>query len=132
MVDKAVGGRGLVIWSVFVVVDHWYMVTNSLMFIRSRQHFESTLHSQIKDFASETPQNVLGAAFVGLKWVIKEPSLLGLSKFQRLLVHASDSNLNDGLEVHPKQSPSVPVTTFNGVKPFHASRYIMILNRISE
>lgn len=65
MVDKAVGGRGLVIWSVFVVVDHWYMVTNSLMFIRSRQHFESTLHSQIKDFASETPQNVLGAAFVG-------------------------------------------------------------------
>lgn len=49
---------------------------------------------------------------------MKEPSLLGLNKFQRLLVHASDSNSNGGLEVDPKQSSSVPVTAFNGVEPF--------------
>nr|ACU24299.1 unknown [Glycine max] len=54
-----------------------------------------------------------------LKWVIKGTSLLGLSESKKLLVHASDSNLNGGLEVHPKQSSSVPVTTFNGVEPFH-------------
>ena len=51
--------------------------------------------------------------------MIKETSLLGLSESKKLLVHASDSNLNGGLEVHPKQSSSVPVTTFNGVEPFH-------------
>ncbi|BAT77796.1 hypothetical protein LR48_Vigan09g021400 [Vigna angularis] len=54
-----------------------------------------------------------------LKWVIREPPALGLNKFQRLLVHASDSSLNGGLEVHPNKSSSVPVSTFNGVEPFH-------------
>jgi len=55
----------------------------------------------------------------GLKWVIREPAALGLNKFQRLLVHASDSSLNGGLEVHPNKSSNVPVSTFNGVEPFH-------------
>ncbi|KAG5033910.1 hypothetical protein AAZX31_04G034400 [Glycine max] len=70
-------------------------------------------------FTNQRQRFRFGNASKCLKWVIKEPSLLGLSKFQRLLVHSSDSNLNGGLEVHPKQSSSVPVTTFNGAEPFH-------------
>ncbi|KAK7351679.1 hypothetical protein VNO77_11293 [Canavalia gladiata] len=54
-----------------------------------------------------------------LKWVIKEPSLFGLNKFQRLAIYASNSNLNGGLEVHPNQSSSAPVTGSNGVESFH-------------
>lgn len=50
--------------------------------------------------------------------MIKEPSLLGLNKFQRrTLTHASDSTVNGALEVHPNQSSSVFVN--NGVEPFH-------------
>ncbi|RDX80889.1 hypothetical protein CR513_38491, partial [Mucuna pruriens] len=84
------------------------LFTNLLTFIRSHEPLESMLHSD-KDSSSEKR----------FKWVIKEPSVLGLNKFQRLLSHASDSNLNGGLEVHPNQSSSVPVTAFNGVEPFH-------------
>ncbi|KAK7352365.1 hypothetical protein VNO80_17785 [Phaseolus coccineus] len=54
-----------------------------------------------------------------LKWVIREPPVLGLNKFQRLLVHASDSNLNGGLEVHSNKSSTVLCSTFNGEEPFH-------------
>ncbi|XP_057434893.1 uncharacterized protein LOC130727698 [Lotus japonicus] len=49
-----------------------------------------------------------------LKWVIKEPSLFGLSKFQRPIVHASESSVNGSLEVHPGESSSVPVVDVNG------------------
>jgi len=55
----------------------------------------------------------------GLKWVIREPPVLGLNKFQTLLVHASDSNLNGGLEVHSNKSSTVLGSTFNGEEPFH-------------
>jgi hypothetical protein len=51
--------------------------------------------------------------------VIKEPSFLGLNKFQRtVVIHASDSTVNGALEVKPNQSSSVVV---NGVEvePFH-------------
>jgi len=54
----------------------------------------------------------------GLKWVIREPPVLGLKKFQRLLVHASDSSLNGGLELHPSKNSTVPVSTFDGAEPF--------------
>lgn len=54
----------------------------------------------------------------GLKWGIKEPSLLGLNRFQRPIVHASDSTVNGALEAHPNQSSSVPVNGYNGVEPF--------------
>lgn len=64
------------------------------------------------------PSNKLIFLSSGLKWVIKEPSLLGLNKFQRLLIHASDSNVNGGLEVHSNQNSSVPVTGHNDVEPF--------------
>lgn len=54
--------------------------------------------------------------------MIKEPSFLGLKKFQRTitLTHASDSNVNGALEVELKQSSSVPVNGgYNGLEPFH-------------
>lgn len=51
-----------------------------------------------------------------LNGVIKEPSILGFNKFQRTLIHASDSTVNGALEVELKQSSSVPV---NGLEPFH-------------
>ncbi|KAK7310885.1 hypothetical protein RJT34_08667 [Clitoria ternatea] len=60
-----------------------------------------------------------GNASKCLKWVIKEPSLAGLKKSQRLITHASDSNLNGGLEVHQNKNSNVPVIEFNGVEPFH-------------
>ncbi|CAJ1973344.1 unnamed protein product [Sphenostylis stenocarpa] len=63
------------------------------------------------------PSNVVFV--LRLKWVIREPSVLGLNKFRRLHVHASDSNLNGGLEVNPNKSSSVPITTFDGAEPFH-------------
>lgn len=60
---------------------------------------------------------VLISAF---KQVIKEPSLLGLNKFQRTLIHASDSTVNGALEVELKQSSSVPVNVgYSGLEPFH-------------
>ncbi|GAU14338.1 hypothetical protein TSUD_308980 [Trifolium subterraneum] len=47
-----------------------------------------------------------------------DPSFLGFNKFQRTVIHASDSTVNDALEVKPNQSSSVVV---NGVEvePFH-------------
>ena len=73
----------------------------------------------------------------GLKWVTKGPSILGLNKFQRPLVHAFDSNVNGSLEVHPNQNSSVPVTTFNGVEPLRgksgsSSFYGMTYQSIEE
>ncbi|XP_061370694.1 uncharacterized protein LOC133313346 [Gastrolobium bilobum] len=59
-----------------------------------------------------------GNALKCLKWGIKEPSVLRLNKFQRPRIHASDSNVNGGLEVHTNQSSSVPVTGHNGMEPF--------------
>ena len=51
--------------------------------------------------------------------MIKEPSLLGLNKFQRTLVHASDSTVNGASEAELKQSSSVPVNGgYNGFEPF--------------
>ena len=48
----------------------------------------------------------------------KGPSILGLNIFQRPLIHASDSNLNGGLDVHPYRNSTVPVASYNGVEPF--------------
>ncbi|KAK7409996.1 hypothetical protein VNO78_00451 [Psophocarpus tetragonolobus] len=72
-------------------------------------------------FTNKTPRFRFRNASKCLKWVIKEPSPLVLNKFQSLIVRASDSNINGGLKVQPipNQISSVPVTTFNGVEPFH-------------
>ncbi|KAK7283333.1 hypothetical protein RIF29_12777 [Crotalaria pallida] len=62
-----------------------------------------------------------GNASKCLKWVvIREPSALRLNKFQRLVIHASDSNVNGGLVVRSDQSSSsVPVTTsYDEAEPF--------------
>ncbi|CAL0327039.1 unnamed protein product [Lupinus luteus] len=59
-----------------------------------------------------------GNASKCLKWLIKEPPLLGLNKFERCIIHASDSNVNGGLEVHSDQSSSVPVTRYGKEEPF--------------
>ncbi|KAL1366749.1 hypothetical protein HN51_020824 [Arachis hypogaea] len=54
-----------------------------------------------------------------LKWVSKGPTYLELDRFQRpLLMHASDSNVNGGLEVRPNRNSSVAVTSYNGIEPF--------------
>ncbi|XP_027354858.1 uncharacterized protein LOC113864865 isoform X2 [Abrus precatorius] len=70
-------------------------------------------------FRNQRQRFRFGNASKCLKWVIKEPSLLGLNKFQRVVIHAFDSNVNDGLEVHPNQSSSVAVAEFDRVEPFH-------------
>lgn len=57
--------------------------------------------------------------FIIIPGVIKEPLVLGLNKFQRPFVHASDSIVNGALEVHPNQSSSVPVNSYNEVEHFH-------------
>jgi hypothetical protein len=72
-------------------------------------------------FFKITPKNCFFFCFVlisDLKLVIKEPSFLGFNKFQRTVIHASDSTVNGALEVKPNQSSSVVV---NGVEvePFH-------------
>lgn len=43
---------------------------------------------------------------------------MGFNKFQRTLVHASDSTVNGALEVESVQSSSVPVNVVE-VEPFH-------------
>ncbi|MED6122670.1 hypothetical protein PIB30_041927 [Stylosanthes scabra] len=54
-----------------------------------------------------------------LTWVSKGHSILELNRFQRpLLIHASDSNVNDALEVLPNRNSSVAVTSYNGIEPF--------------
>lgn len=83
--------------------------------IFSSQAVETGTHAP---FRFQRQKFRFGNASKCLKWVIKEPSLLGLNKFQRLLIHASDSNVNGSLEVHSNQNSSVPVTEYNGVEPF--------------
>ncbi|KAL2346353.1 hypothetical protein Fmac_000353 [Flemingia macrophylla] len=89
------------------------------------QPFESPNHHRILSsrtyapFRNQRQRFRFGSALKCLKWVTKDPSLSGLNKFQRLLIRASDANFNGGLEVHSNRSSSVPVTTFNGVEPFH-------------
>ncbi|XP_020205804.1 uncharacterized protein LOC109790964 isoform X2 [Cajanus cajan] len=92
------------------------------------QPLESSIHHRIlssraigtyASFRNQRQRFRFGNASKCLKWVMKEPSLSGLNKYRRLLIRASDSNLNGGLEVHSNRSSSVPVTTFNGVEPFH-------------
>ncbi|KAF7817544.1 putative transmembrane protein [Senna tora] len=51
-----------------------------------------------------------------LKWLIKEPSLLGFNK--RTALRASISDADGGLEFHANQSSRVPATTYHGAEPF--------------
>ncbi|MED6182738.1 hypothetical protein PIB30_031489 [Stylosanthes scabra] len=54
-----------------------------------------------------------------MRWVSKGHSNLELNRFQRhLQIHASDSNVNDNLEVLPNRNSSVAVTSYNGIEPF--------------
>ncbi|PNX77529.1 hypothetical protein L195_g033497 [Trifolium pratense] len=90
------------------------------------QTFCSTLSSQPlqlsykhhSQFRCQRPNFGFTNASKYLKLVIKEPSFLGFNKFQRTVIHASDSTVNGALEVKPNGSSSVVV---NGVEvePFH-------------
>lgn len=66
--------------------------------------------------SASNKMNSCGPLIPGLKWLIKDPSVLSFNK--RPVLHASISSGNGGLEFHQQQNSSVPVTICHGVEPF--------------